>query len=153
GRRSLVEKREAQLDGADENAIPVEDLPTALLLPVDGQLTLGVHLREVEVLAVENDLRVVVGDAVRPDGDVVPASAADRRDLLVDREDLRAPLRLDPLERRHAREHSPPGARTPRSRTAFRWLHDRTTGGPRGAAPPVVGDQLQPIELPQFRHL
>src|SRR5690606_26567473 len=96
GRRSLVEKREAQLDGADENAIPVEDLPTALLLPVDGQLTLGVHLREVEVLAVENDLRVVVGDAVRPDGDVVPASAADRRDLLVDREDLRAPLRLDP---------------------------------------------------------
>src|SRR5690606_27484159 len=77
-----------------------------LLLRVDGDLALAVDLGQVEVLAVEDDLRVVVGEPPVADGDVVAPGPADRGDLLVDREDLWAPLGLDPLQGRHGREHT-----------------------------------------------
>jgi hypothetical protein len=61
----------------------------------------AVHLGEVELASVEDDLRVVVGDARVFDGHVTAAGSPDGDDLLVDREDLGLPRADHPFQARH----------------------------------------------------
>ncbi len=57
----LVEHAEAELDVPEREAVAVDEARAALLLAVDEDLALLVDLLEVEVAAVEEDLRVRLG--------------------------------------------------------------------------------------------
>ena len=59
----LVEHAERELGVAERDAVAVDEARAALLLAVDQDLAGLVDLFEVEVAAVEEDLRVVLRDA------------------------------------------------------------------------------------------
>ena len=83
----------------------------ALLLTVDQDLALTVDLFEVEVAAIERDLRMVLGHAGTLDRDVVSEGATNGSDGLVDREGARRPLAREPADCRHGPQITPRVAR------------------------------------------
>ena len=111
----LVEDAELQLGVAERDAIAVDEAGAALLLAVDQDLAGLVDLLEIEVTAVEEDLRVGVGDPAGHRRRRRCRAPSDRGHGLVEHEGARRALGREPLEDRHwrTRRSRRPGAREP----------------------------------------
>ncbi len=94
----LVEHAEGELGVPEGEAVAVDQPGAAFFLAVEEDLALLVDLLEVEVAAVEENLRVRRRDPLALHADVVAEGAADRAHRLVQRENVRRTLGRKPLE-------------------------------------------------------
>jgi hypothetical protein len=97
----LAEDAEAELGGAEGEPVAVDEPCAALLLPVDGDVRFAIDLFELEVPAVEDDLRVVLFDAPIGNRNVISEGAAHRHHRLVDGEEHGRSLAGEVSQHRH----------------------------------------------------
>src|SRR5262249_19038246 len=91
-----------ELRRAEDDAVAVDEPTAPLLLTVDEDLGLPVPLFEVEVAAIEDDLRVMVDHVGGRDKEVVVDRPTYRRHRLLEAGHTRSALARKVFERRHS---------------------------------------------------